>query len=89
MCGKLKTIKVEVRTGSGTKTYTYQSTHLPKSGDNDNIESTERFFDSFEQQRILERIFRGSMSLCAMQRDINRNLWKMVFDDVEQENEMD
>ncbi len=88
MCGKLKTISVEVRSGNGTTRYTYQTTKWPSVPISDNQVSAQQSLDNFSSQHSLEKIFCGTKDLCAMQRDVNRNLWKLIFDEIEMENDL-
>ena len=88
MCGKLKTISVEVRSGNGTTRYTYQTRKWPRCVEVDNDTYVQDALNNFQPQRTLERIFRGNLSLCAMQKQENRAIWKLIFDEIEQEVEL-
>lgn len=90
MCGKLKTIKVEVRNGTGTIYYTYQTRRWPNVPDSDNQPSVQPALNDFSSQDkyTLAKIFRGNLSLCAMQKYENRAIWKLIFDHIEEESEL-
>lgn len=88
MCGKLKTISVEVRSGNGTTRYTYQTRKWPKVSDTNNDTNVQETLDTFYPRRTLERIFCGNLSLCAMQKHENRAIWKLIFDRIEEEVEL-
>lgn len=86
MCRKLKTIRVEVRNGSGTTSYTYQTDRWPKESNTTNNVSVEDTLDNFVSQRTLAEIFRGRLNLCSLfKNETNRNIWKLIFDEIEKE----
>jgi hypothetical protein len=85
LCGKLKVIKVTVKTGSGTTTHTYKTADWPRHEDGDNAESVEDVLDGFVWQHHLENIFRGKADLCSMNSYQNRTMWKLIFDEIEEE----
>jgi hypothetical protein len=88
LCRKLKTISVEIRRGNGNIRYTYQTTKWPKCVEVDNGVYVQDALNNFQPQRTLERIFRGNLSLCAMQKYENRTIWKLIFDNIDHEDEL-
>jgi len=84
LCRKLKTIKVEVRSGNGITRYTYKTLHWPNTSNVNGHVHIQDILDDFHPQHTLSQIVRGSLNLCSMNQQ-NREIWGLIFNEIEEE----
>ena len=86
MCGKLKTIRTEVRNCNGVTSYTHETREWPPPDlqPDSKRKQVQDELDSFPSQHTLGRIMRGDLNLNSMT-DENRRVWKLIFDEIEEE----